>query len=133
MEISHAGPCNGKPVTTSLPTTPIHARGSRPSPAPVSYTHLFTRAMNTESVLSFGTLKNARIESDYNLLVQALEERDAANALRSMSTGDDDEEIFDDGSIDDAVVLSDELPEPPARYDASDDDDASHISGVVTG
>lgn len=93
----------------------------------------FTRAMNTEYVLSYGTLKNARIESDYNLLVQALEERDAANALRSMSTGDDDEEIFDDGSIDDAVVLSDELPEPPARYDASDDDDASHISGVVTG
>jgi DNA helicase-2/ATP-dependent DNA helicase PcrA len=42
----------------------------------------FTRAMNTEYVLSYGTVKNARIESDYTLMVTALEERDAANAAR---------------------------------------------------
>lgn len=95
----------------------------------------FTRAMNTEYVLSYGTLKNARIESDYKLLVQALEERDAANALRAMGNDDDDDyaDIDDDGSIDQAVVLSDELEEPEGPYVADLDDPDVDMTGVATG
>lgn len=44
----------------------------------------FTRAKKTEYILSYGTVKNARIESDYALLTQALEERDAQATLRLM-------------------------------------------------
>lgn len=92
----------------------------------------FTRAMNTEYVLSYGTLKNAKIESDYKLLVAALEERDAANALRAMSTEDD---VDDDGSIDDAEpsILTDELPEPEGQYHADVDDEGGDMAGIVTG
>lgn len=42
----------------------------------------FTRAMNTEFVLSYGTSKNARIESDHKMIVEALEKRDKVEALR---------------------------------------------------
>lgn len=98
----------------------------------------FTRAMKTEYVLSYGTLKNAKIESDYKLLIEALEERDATNALRAMD--DDSEEDSDDGYEDDgqgsgpALVLTDELEEPAGPYTADlDGDDAPHMSGIATG
>lgn len=91
----------------------------------------FTRAMNTEYILSYGTLKNARIESDYKLLVQALEERDAANAMRAIAGDDEDVAGIDDGSIDDLEDITD-VPlidptrdEPDGEYDATDNP-ASH-------
>lgn len=43
----------------------------------------FTRAMKSEFILSHGTVKKPRITSDYDLIVDALEKRDAQNALRA--------------------------------------------------
>ncbi|GAB5079697.1 UvrD-helicase domain-containing protein [Arthrobacter sp. AD-310] len=60
----------------------------------------FTRAMNTEYILSYGTVKNARIETDYKLLLTALEERDAQNAARvsaAATGGNPDAEPVVDG------------------------------------
>ena len=42
----------------------------------------FTRAMNTEYILSYGSVKKPRIESDYMSLLAALDKRDAARALQ---------------------------------------------------
>lgn len=41
----------------------------------------FTRAMKTEYILSYGTVKNAQIESDYEQLHDALEKRDQKAAI----------------------------------------------------
>lgn len=46
----------------------------------------FTRAVNSEYVLSYGKVKNAPIESNYAALVKTLEERDMANAARAAGT-----------------------------------------------
>lgn len=43
----------------------------------------FTRAMKSEFILSHGSVKKPRITSDYDLIVDALEKRDAQNALRA--------------------------------------------------
>lgn len=70
----------------------------------------FTRAKKTEYILSYGTVKNARIESDYELLTKALEERDAQASLRLMgSVGGTvvvDEIVEDDDAVG-AVVVND--------------------------
>lgn len=62
----------------------------------------FTRAMNTEYILSYGTVKNARIESDHKLLLTALEERDTLNAAR-VSVVVDDPTIID-GDVEEVDV-----------------------------
>lgn len=54
----------------------------------------FTRAMNTEFVLSYGPSKKPRIESDYAALVAALEKRDGLRLLQSQ--GLDIEAMSDD-------------------------------------
>lgn len=64
----------------------------------------FTRAMKSEYVLSYGSVKNARIESDYKLLLTALEERDAANAARLATAGGDPTVI--DGDADAAALAA---------------------------
>lgn len=55
----------------------------------------FTRAMNTELVLSYGTQKNPHIQTDYDAMVLALEKRDTETALRAQgldpATASDDE------------------------------------------
>lgn len=43
----------------------------------------FTRAMKSEFILSHGTVKKPRITSDYDLIVDALQKRDAQSALRA--------------------------------------------------
>lgn len=64
----------------------------------------FTRAMNTEYILSYGTVKNARIETDHKLLLTALEERDAANAARPVTVGSDP--VIIDGDADADALLA---------------------------
>ncbi|QWF85701.1 UvrD-helicase domain-containing protein [Amycolatopsis sp. CA-230715] len=54
----------------------------------------FTRAMNSEYILSYGTAKNAPIESSYQQLVTALAERDTRNAQRAQ--GIDPDLVADD-------------------------------------
>ncbi len=54
----------------------------------------FTRAMKSMYVLSYGSVKNPRIESDYTMLVAALEKRDAVNVLRQQ--GFDPDTMSDD-------------------------------------
>lgn len=63
----------------------------------------FTRAMNTEYILSHGSVKNARIETDYKLLLTALEERDAQNAARMAVVGD--EPTIIDGDVEEVEVV----------------------------
>jgi DNA helicase II / ATP-dependent DNA helicase PcrA len=68
----------------------------------------FTRAMKTEYILSYGTVKNARIETDHKLLLTALEERDAQNAARVTVVGtapetDDATVVEGDGGSSDLV------------------------------
>lgn len=45
----------------------------------------FTRAMNSEYIVAFDTLKNPKIQSDYDALVDALRERDAQAAIAATS------------------------------------------------
>ena len=63
----------------------------------------FTRAMNTEYILSYGTQKNARIETDHKLLLTALEERDNQNAARMAVVGD--EPTIIDGDVEEVDVV----------------------------
>lgn len=49
----------------------------------------FTRAMKSMFVLSYGNVKNPRIESDYELMVAALEKRDQMNMLRQQGLDPD--------------------------------------------
>lgn len=64
----------------------------------------FTRAMNTEYILSYGTVKNARIETDYQLLITALETRDAQNLARAAAADDDDTAVIVGDVVDTAIV-----------------------------
>ena len=50
----------------------------------------FTRAMNTEYVLSHGTVKNAPIESNHQALVKVLERRDYLSLVRRAGLDPDD-------------------------------------------
>ena len=54
-----------------------------PEDAKRMYYVAFTRAMNTELVLSYGTQKNPHIQTDYDAMVLALEKRDTETALRA--------------------------------------------------
>lgn len=63
----------------------------------------FTRAMKSEYILSYGTVKNARIETDHKLLLTALEERDALNAARVTTVGDDPTIL--DGDADEEALI----------------------------
>lgn len=63
-----------------------------------------TRAMKTELVLSYGTAKNARVESDYQLMVDALEKRDTVQALR-------------DAGIDPDIASEDEITAALAKLE----------------
>ena len=54
----------------------------------------FTRAMKSTFILSYGKIKNPRITSDYDLVVQALERRD--NLTQMKAQGLDPDAISDD-------------------------------------
>ena len=49
----------------------------------------FTRAMKSQYVLSYGTVKNPPIQSSYQQIVNALTERDKQNALRAQGVDPD--------------------------------------------
>jgi DNA helicase-2/ATP-dependent DNA helicase PcrA len=112
----------------------------------------FTRAMKSEYVLSYGSVKNARIESDYKLLLTALEERDAANAARLATVGDDPTVIDGDADAQALVVPTGAAAGPDATEPAgqpvimlspadltvstdaaADGDDADRKDGVLAG
>lgn len=112
----------------------------------------FTRAMNTEYILSYGTVKNARIETDHKLLLTALEERDVQNAARISVVGDEptiidgdveEVEIVDGTSGTDITVKADAAPillgAPVLMSAAADDEaedeaaDADKKEGVLAG
>lgn len=110
----------------------------------------FTRAMKSEYILSYGTQKNARIETDHKLLLTALEERDAQNAARVTVVGSapdaDDAAVVDiDGDGDNADLVaavsvvhgaaSTGVPVTVDPVDAADraDADADEKDGVLAG
>ncbi|QXV57403.1 UvrD-helicase domain-containing protein [Amycolatopsis sp. TNS106] len=55
----------------------------------------FTRAMHSQYVLSYGTVKNPPIESSHEQIVAALMERDKKNALRAQGIAPDDRDDED--------------------------------------
>ncbi|MEU6263713.1 ATP-dependent helicase [Saccharopolyspora shandongensis] len=68
----------------------------------------FTRAMNSQYVLSYGTTKNPPIQSSYEQIVNALTERDKKNALRAQgidpdSPVDDDADAGSAGDLDEVA------------------------------
>lgn len=67
----------------------------------------FTRAMKSQYVLSYGTVKNPPIQSSYEQIVNALTERDEKNALRAQG-------IDPDLLVDNDAAGSDQLPVPEA-------------------
>jgi DNA helicase-2/ATP-dependent DNA helicase PcrA len=67
----------------------------------------FTRAMKSQYVLSYGTVKNPPIQSSCEQIVNALTERDEKNALRAQG-------IDPDLLVDDDAAGSDQLPVPEA-------------------
>ncbi|MCB5280643.1 UvrD-helicase domain-containing protein [Arthrobacter sp. ES1] len=85
----------------------------------------FTRAMNTEYILSYGTVKNARIETDHKLLLTALEERDALNAARVAAVGSDPTII--DGDADEEALIA----AAAAGVDTDADDAAAALAPVI--
>jgi DNA helicase-2/ATP-dependent DNA helicase PcrA len=98
----------------------------------------FTRAMNTEYILSYGSVKNARIETDHKLLLTALEERDALNAARVPAADDDQAAVQAD--VDDAAVVVTALEagaatviQRPAADDEAADTDADEKQGALAG
>ncbi len=60
----------------------------------------FTRAMRSQYVLAYGTVKKPPIQSSYQRLVNALTERDEKNALRAQGL---DPDLLDGGESDDAA------------------------------
>jgi DNA helicase-2/ATP-dependent DNA helicase PcrA len=62
----------------------------------------FTRAMNSMYVLSYGNAKKPRIESDYAMLVTALEKRDALTSLRAQGV---DTDIMSDDEVEAALAV----------------------------
>ncbi|MFD2794638.1 AAA family ATPase [Promicromonospora vindobonensis] len=70
----------------------------------------FTRAMNSQYVLSYGTAKTPPIQSSYERIVNALTERDKRNTLRAQGI---DPDLLDDnnddaagtGAVDDGAVV----------------------------
>ena len=105
----------------------------------------FTRAMNSEYILSYGTVKNARIESDYKLLLKALEDRDALNAARVPGAGDPDASAPADADDADTAAVSPVTvsapdapiifaPPAPSGPDTGDDEeDPASTNGVLAG
>jgi DNA helicase-2/ATP-dependent DNA helicase PcrA len=61
-----------------------------------------TRAMQSEYVLSYGSAKKPRIEADYDMLVGALEKRDALTALRAQGV---DTDVMSDDEVEAALAV----------------------------
>lgn len=61
-----------------------------------------TRAMKSEYILSYGSAKKPRIEADYEMLVGALEKRDALNDLRQQGV---DVEAMSDDEVEAALAI----------------------------
>ncbi|ROR76008.1 DNA helicase-2 / ATP-dependent DNA helicase PcrA [Plantibacter flavus] len=62
----------------------------------------FTRAMKSMYVLSYGTVPKPRIESDYELIVGALEKRDALTTLRDQGV---DTDALSDDEVEAAIAV----------------------------
>ncbi|MFF2053840.1 UvrD-helicase domain-containing protein [Leifsonia sp. NPDC058194] len=62
----------------------------------------FTRAMKNMYVLSYGSAKKPRIEADYEMLVAALEKRDALEALRQQGV---DTDTMSDDEVEAALAV----------------------------
>lgn len=67
----------------------------------------FTRAMKSEYILAFGTVKNPPIQSNYEQIVNALTERDEKNALRAQGIDPDSAALLDDAADADVDIGSD--------------------------
>ena len=83
----------------------------------------FTRAMKTEFILSYGTLKKPRIESDYDLILEALHKREQLEKLRAQGVNVDTMSE-DDVEAALAAMESDDTGDD-ASSDAQDQDPAS--------
>ncbi|MFF3697323.1 UvrD-helicase domain-containing protein [Streptomyces sp. NPDC002221] len=69
----------------------------------------FTRAMNSQYVLGYGTVKNPPIQSSYEQIVMALTERDKRNAARALGADPgllDDNDSATPGSADDRSAVN---------------------------
>ncbi|MCX5103452.1 AAA family ATPase [Streptomyces sp. NBC_00439] len=67
----------------------------------------FTRAMKSQYVLAFGTVRNPPIQSSYEQIVTALTERDEKNAQRALGVDPDllDDNGADSGTVDDRSAV----------------------------
>jgi DNA helicase-2/ATP-dependent DNA helicase PcrA len=100
----------------------------------------FTRAMKSMFVLSYGNAKKPRIESDYELLVAALQKRDAVAILRQQgldidAMSDDDVEaalaVLRGAAVDEeAEAAVDAFNGGVARLE---DDEAAALTGIQSG
>lgn len=76
----------------------------------------FTRAMKSMFILSYGTAKKPRIEADHQMLVAALEKRDALTTLRQQGV---DVDAMADDELDAALAL---MTSEPTTSDVGDSD-----------
>lgn len=108
----------------------------------------FTRAMKSMFVLSYGKAKKPRIESDYQLMVTALEKRDDVNHLRQQGL---DIDAMSDDALEAALAAlrgqgteeegasadSSEVAAATANFAGEvarlDDDEAAALTGVTNG
>lgn len=106
----------------------------------------FTRAMKSMFVLSYGNAKKPRIESDYQLLVTALEKRDAVAVLRQQgldidAMSDDDVEaalaalrgqaVAEEENEAQSTAVAEALGDFAGEVARLDDDEAAALSGGV--
>lgn len=108
----------------------------------------FTRAMKSMFILSYGKAKKPRIESDYQLMVAALEKRDAVAVLRQQgldidSMSDDDVEAAL-AALRGAAVVNEEAASATSDVAAAaanfagevarlDDAEAAALAGIASG
>ena len=90
----------------------------------------FTRAMNTEFVLSYGANKKSRIQSDYDAIVAALQKRDDLRLLQSQ--GLDIETMSDDETEAALAALYAETPTEEEGVETKGAAEGSGESGEAT-
>lgn len=96
----------------------------------------FTRAMKTEFILSYGTIKKPRIESDYDLILEALSKREQLEKLRAqgvnVDTMSDDDVAAALAAMEDDSATGDPGDEQDQAQQTSDDDEADQAPAPAT-
>lgn len=89
----------------------------------------FTRAINTEFILSYGKVKNSKIESDYTRIVDQLTKRDQIAALKAVGL---DPDIASDDEVEAALANIEQNALKQAKQDqAAEEADADQAAEPV--